>query len=180
MRSLIGLFAALAASSPIIVDTIHNDAAPIHSSSNSKTIPNSYMVVFKKHVNQATALAHYTWAQDIHSESQTYKTELRKRSQTSFQEELFEGLKHTYNIPGLLGYSGHFDEDVIEKLRRHPDVEYIELDSEVRTMESPEVEKNSPWGLARVSHREGLTFSTFNKVCDSVSVSRSNHANKPT
>lgn len=162
--SLVGLFAGLAASSPVIVDTIHNDAAPIHSSSNAKTIPNSYMVVFKEHVNEAAAQAHFTWAQDVHYESQAYKTELRKRSQASFQEELFSGLKHTFNIPGLLGYSGHFDDEVIEKVRRHPDVAYIELDSEVHTMESPEVEKNSPWGLARVSHREGLTFSTFNKV----------------
>lgn len=167
MRSLIGLFAAVAASSPVIVDTIHNDAAPIHSSSNAKTIANSYMVVFKNHVTSAAAQAHHNWVQDIHTESQVYRTELRKRSQSSLQEEIFGGLKHTYNLPGLLGYSGHFDEDVIEKVRRHPDVEYIELDSEVHTMESPEIEKNSPWGLARVSHREGLTFSTFNKVCRS-------------
>jgi cerevisin len=29
--------------------------------------------------------------------------------------------------------------------------------------ESPEVEKNAPWGLARISHRESLSFGTFNK-----------------
>lgn len=165
MKSLISLaLAAVAASSPVMVDTIHNDAAPIHSSSNAETIPNSYMIVFKKHVNEAAAKAHHSWVQDVHFQTQTFKTELRKRDQISFQEKVFEGLKHTYNIPGLMGYSGHFDEDVIDQVRRHPDVEYIELDSEVHTMESPEVEKNSPWGLARVSHREGLTFSTFNKV----------------
>lgn len=75
-------------------------------------------------------------------------------------------MKHTYNIPGLMGYSGHFDEDTVEQIRRHPDVEYIEIDSEVFTMgdDEPAVEKNAPWGLARISHREGLTFSTFNKV----------------
>lgn len=167
MRSLISLaLAAVAASSPVIIDTIHKDAAPIHSSSNSKAIANSYMVVFKKHVDEAAARIHHSWVQDVHLETQTYKTELKKRGQTSFQEEIFQGLKHTYNIPGLMGYAGHFDEDVIEQVRRHPDVEYIELDSEVQTMkESPEIEKNSPWGLARVSHRAGLTFSTFNKVC---------------
>lgn len=166
MRSLIGLFAAVAVGSPVIVDTIHNDAAPIHSSSNSKTIANSYMVVFKKHVTESAAIAHHSWVQDIHFQTQTYRTELKKRSLSSFQEELFEGLKHTYNIPGLLGYSGHFDDEVIEKVRRHPDVEYIELDSEVTTMkeDKPEVETNSPWGLARISHRETPTFSTFNKV----------------
>lgn len=29
--------------------------------------------------------------------------------------------------------------------------------------EDPSVEKNAPWGLARISHRDSLTFGTFNK-----------------
>lgn len=165
MKSVFNLaaLAAVAVSSPVLVDSIHNNAAPIHSSSNAKAIPNSYMVVFKDHVNDAVAKDHHNWVQLTHQDSQSYRTELRKRS--SFGEEAFEGLKHVYSIAGLKGYSGHFDEEVIEQIRRHPDVAYIELDSEVHTMkEEPAVEKNSPWGLARLSHREGLTFSTFNKV----------------
>ena len=167
MKSIISLaLAAVAASSPVIIDTIHKDAAPIHSSSNSKPIANSYMIVFKKHVTGSAAQIHHSWVQDVHSQAQVFKTELKKRSQMSLQEEIFHGLKHTYNIPGLMGYSGHFDEDTIDQIRRHPDVEYIELDSEVFTMgdDEPSIEKNSPWGLARISHRQGLTFSTFNKV----------------
>lgn len=30
-------------------------------------------------------------------------------------------------------------------------------------MEEPSVEKNAPWGLARISHRDSLSFGTFNK-----------------
>lgn len=30
-------------------------------------------------------------------------------------------------------------------------------------VDSPEVEKNAPWGLARISHRDSLSFGTFNK-----------------
>ena len=30
-------------------------------------------------------------------------------------------------------------------------------------MEQPELEKNAPWGLARISHRQSLSFGTFNK-----------------
>lgn len=30
-------------------------------------------------------------------------------------------------------------------------------------MEQPAVEKNAPWGLARISHRDSLSFGTFNK-----------------
>jgi cerevisin len=29
--------------------------------------------------------------------------------------------------------------------------------------DSPEIEKNAPWGLARISHRDSLSFGTFNK-----------------
>lgn len=45
-------------------------------------------------------------------------------------------------------------------------VEYVERDSEVHTMKkdtSPSVEKNAPWGLARISHRDALNFGSFNK-----------------
>lgn len=113
----------LASASPIVIDTIHNGAAPIHSSSNAKEIPGSYIVVFKDHVRQADAAAHHHWVQALHLATEEPKLELRKRSQIPFTDEIYEGLKHTYDIAGsLLGYSGHFDEDVIEKVRRHPDV----------------------------------------------------------
>lgn len=120
----LSLLPLLAAGSPVLVDTIHNDAAPIISSSNAKEIAHSYMVIFKKHVTERDAVAHHSWVQDVHISQESRKQELRKRSQTTLSDDtIFEGLRHTYNIPGgLLGYAGHFDEDVIELVRRHPDV----------------------------------------------------------
>ena len=124
MKAMLGLaLAAAASASPVLVDSIHNDAAPILSSTNAKEIPDSYIVKFKEHVDQNLAAAHHGWVQDLHTSTQYRKTELRKRSQTPMVDDIFSGLKHTYNIAGgLLGYSGHFDEDVIEEIRRHPDV----------------------------------------------------------
>ncbi|KAF1816382.1 vacuolar serine protease [Eremomyces bilateralis CBS 781.70] len=162
------LLPLLAAASPIVnveIGTIHKDAAPVISSVHSQEIPNSYMVVFKKHVKEEHIQAHQSWVQGIHTKGESTRMELRKRSQLPIVDEVFEGLKHTYNIPGsLLGYSGHFDDEVIEQVRRHPDVEYVEKDSTVHTMETqPEIEKNAPWGLARISHRDSLGFGNFNK-----------------
>lgn len=37
------------------------------------------------------------------------------------------------------------------------------MDSEVRINSEPALEKNAPWGLARISHRDSLSFGTFNK-----------------
>ena len=113
----------LVSASPVLVGSIHNDAAPILSSTNSKVLPNSYLVVFKKHVTHHAAAAHHSWVQDIHLEKQSTRTELRKRDQYPFSGGVFEGFKHTYNIAGgFLGYSGHFDDETIEQVRRHPDV----------------------------------------------------------
>jgi len=165
--SVLSLLPALAAASPVVtVGTIHNDAAPVLSTSNAEEVPNSYMVVFKKHVKHADAENHHQWVQSIHSKSNDERMELRKRSQFPLTTDLFEGLKHTYNIVGgMMGYSGHFDDETLEQIRRHPDVDYIEKDSIVHTMggDEYETEKNAPWGLARISHRDSLSFGTFNK-----------------
>lgn len=121
MKGILGLslLPLLTAASPIMTSTIHHDAAPILSSSNAEEIPDSYIIVFKDHVDSASASAHHSWVQDIHSQH----SELRKRSQFPFAGDVFAGLKHTFDIAGsFLGYSGHFDENVIEAIRRHPDV----------------------------------------------------------
>lgn len=122
----LSLLPLLASASPVSVGTIHKDAAPILSSVNSKEVPNSYIVVFKKHVKHTDAAKHHDWVQTLHLSSQDARTELRKRSQLPMAADEFEGLKHTYNIAGaLLGYSGHFDDETIEQVRRHPDVSHF-------------------------------------------------------
>ncbi|KAF2843412.1 vacuolar serine protease [Patellaria atrata CBS 101060] len=138
-----------------------SEPAPIVTSENAKHIPDSYMVVFKKHVTQSAALSHHSWVQELHAGAESERMELRKRSQVPLVD--FEGFKHTYRIGDLLGYSGHFDEETIRQVANHPDVDYIEKDSEVHTMDEGTTEKNAPWGLARISHRKALSFGTFNK-----------------
>ncbi|KAI5297163.1 hypothetical protein KEM56_005037, partial [Ascosphaera pollenicola] len=182
MKSLISLSSLLllTSASPIVnpdfsAASIHASAAPVLSSVNAKEVPNSYIVVFKKHVSSSTAAAHHTWVNDLHLSSLSAKKKRDHQLPLGFDDldlgvGAYEGLKHTFEFGGsLLGYSGHFDEDVIEQVRRHPDVDYIERDSEVHTMgdsspvSSASLEKNAPWGLARISHRDSLTFGTFNK-----------------
>ena len=187
LSAALPLLPLLASASPVLVDTIHNEAAPILSSTQATEVPDSYIVVFKKDVSHVTAALHHDWVQDQHLTVEKSKRDLNKRSQ--FPITAFGGLRHTYNIAGsLLGYSGHFDESVIERVRRHPDVSkfvhhpylpiyphvtgtdfvsdqvaYVEKDFEVHTMNDKTTEKNAPWGLARISHRDSLSFGTFNK-----------------
>lgn len=164
MKGFLGLtlLPLLVAASPTWTESIHNGAAPILSSTSAKEIPDSYIVVFKKHVGASAASAHHSWVQDIHADN--VRMELKKRSLFGFDNDPHLGLKHTFHVAGsLMGYAGHFHEDVIEQVRRHPDVEYIEKDSEVHHFENPAIEKNAPWGLARISHRDSLSFGSFNK-----------------
>lgn len=142
-------------------------------SASDHEIPDSYIVVFKKGVDEKTVDAHHNWIQ------QTHESSLKKRSQIplvgkpsgSFLNTVVDdvqtlvGLKHSFDIAGAFkGYSGSFDESTLDLIRSHPDVEYVEKDSKVWTNDDePSVEKGSPWGLARISHRESLNFGNFNK-----------------
>ncbi|KAL2149830.1 hypothetical protein VTH82DRAFT_7506 [Thermothelomyces myriococcoides] len=172
MRGLVAfsLVACVSAAPSFTAETINGEHAPILSSSNAEVVPNSYIIKFKKHVDESSASAHHAWIQDIHASREQVRQDLKKRGQVPMLDDVFHGLKHTYKIgEEFLGYSGHFDEETIEQVRRHPDVEYIERDSIVHTMSvteescDGETEKTAPWGLARISHRETLGFSTFNK-----------------
>ena len=117
--------AAAASASPVLLGS-SSDPVSISSAPNAKVIPDSYMIKFKDHVDEVTAFAHQAWVSDLHYSTQVRKTELRKRSQSPIVDDIFAGLKHTYNIAGeLLGYSGHFDEDVIEQISKHPDVSWV-------------------------------------------------------
>lgn len=156
---------SLVAASPIF-DRATQDVAPLISAKVVEhEIPGSYIVVFKDHVKEDAATKHHGWVQELHT------TTLKKRSQipllksgSEWLNDASDGLKHTYNLAGkLLGYSGTFDEAVVQEIRRNPDVAFVEKDSKVFTLKEPVVENSAPWGLARISHREALGFGTFNK-----------------
>ncbi|UKZ95738.1 Subtilisin-like proteinase Spm1 [Trichoderma asperellum] len=178
MRSVIALsVAAVAQASSFQVGTIHESSAPVLSNIEANAIPDNYIIKFKDHVDEAGADKHHNWIQSIHDEGEQQRLELRKRSSIFGADEAFDGLKHTFKIGDFKGYAGHFAEDIIEQVRNHPDVEYIERDTIVHTMLplntkdnviiqdscNPETEKQAPWGLARISHRDTLGFGTFNK-----------------
>ncbi|KAI1825832.1 peptidase S8/S53 domain-containing protein [Xylaria intraflava] len=171
MRGLITLSLAYAATAApsFSLETIHSDAAPVISSSIAEEVPNSYIIKFKSHVTESSVSDHHSWVQKIHDNRENERMELRKRGQIPLfggVADAFGGLKHTLKIgDGFLGYAGHFDDAVIEEVRKHPDVEYVERDQIVYTLgdDEPDLEKNAPWGLARISHRDSLSFGTYNK-----------------
>lgn len=128
MRGIAVLFFVAYATAAVVpsfeIGTVHGDAAPILSSANAEAIPNRYIIKFKKHVTDKHAADHHVWLNNVHSTNQEAReVELRKRGQFPLVDQVFEGLKHTYKIGGgFTGYAGHFDDETIEAIRRHPDV----------------------------------------------------------
>lgn len=177
MKTILALSVAAVAQAAFSIETIHKGSAPVLSSVHADVVPDSYIIKFKDHVDEAKANEHHAWVMDIHTGGEEDRFELRKRGLASSTVDAFSGTKHTYNFDGFKGYSGHFHESIIEKVRNNPDVEFIEKDTLVHTMlpltskhsvqedkcEPGETEKKAPWGLARLSHRDSLGFSTYNK-----------------
>jgi len=132
----------------------YEEVAPLVTSDSAQVIPDSYIVVFKKHVEKPQVKYHHSC---IHTYVAEEKRNLSKRG---LLEDFISGIKHTFDFKNFQGYSGKFSNDILEKIRRSDEVAYVEKDQVVY---ATELERNAPWGLARISHRDQLTMSTFNK-----------------
>ncbi|QRW25383.1 hypothetical protein RhiXN_07332 [Rhizoctonia solani] len=66
---------------------------------------------------------------------------------------------------GTEGVAGKFSDATLDKIRAMPEVDYIERDQVVYAIREPvekyDTQKASPWGLARISHRESLAYRPF-------------------
>lgn len=125
MKSVVAALsvAAIAQAASFKTGTIHQDAAPILDATNVEAIPGAYIIKFKDHVDEHKAKSHHAWVEDIHGGGEQERLELRKRSSIPGLDDVFAGLKHTFDVGETFkGYAGHFHEDVIEQIRNHPDV----------------------------------------------------------
>ncbi|KAF9938838.1 serine protease [Mortierella antarctica] len=127
----------------------HSEAllAPLLASDNAEVIPDSYFVVFK---NGIRAQDNSGWVQDLH----------QRDVSVNGLSDLDSGVRHVFDMGSFQGLAGRFSPEVLDEIRRNPDVDYIERDQMVYASDT---QKSAPWGLARISHRKKLTLRTFNK-----------------
>ncbi|KNE92352.1 hypothetical protein PSTG_14252 [Puccinia striiformis f. sp. tritici PST-78] len=127
-------------------------------------IRDNYIVVFKKgtseHHTKHKEKVHKLWKRD---------QQQRIQSDSYGPTDLFSGIRHHFGIgedsvDSFKGYSIHVPQALISIIRSFPEVDYVERDSRSAhsTSEPIDVEYGAPWGLARISHRHKLKFSTFN------------------
>ncbi|KAF5322085.1 hypothetical protein D9619_002107 [Psilocybe cf. subviscida] len=121
-----------------LVDTDH-----IHGSIN-----NSYIVMLKNDLPAALFATHMNFLENAHGAN-------------PLMGEDFSGVQQVYD-GHITGYAGRFAPGVVEQIRRMPEVAYVEKDQIVKIQEIA-TQKSAPWGLGRISHRNKLSLSTFNK-----------------
>lgn len=104
------------------------------------TVNNSYIVMLKDGLAPALMQNHMNFLQNVHASDPL--------------GDLLGGITHVYDAH-VKGYAGKFSDATVDQLRQLPEVEYVEKDQIVRTLEIPgvEVEKHTtqtkaPW----VSH----------------------------
>ncbi|CAO1616693.1 unnamed protein product [Parajaminaea phylloscopi] len=159
--------------------------APLHTQSTHPAVKDSYMVVLKQGVSTTDFLAH---------RALIAAAQLSANAATLSTADDADGIGHVYDLAAhLQGYAGKFSRDVVDYIRSLPEVDFVEQDSVVNTLEMPhnddmvwdagyaastagnaafaafadqpdqEVEKGAPWGLARVSHRNELSLGTYSQ-----------------
>lgn len=127
----------------------------------SHVVKDSYLIVLHEHADH---VAHYQHVEALHS-ADTRLRALKASSGDGFAtaaavaETEFEGLKHKYEIgrndkgqKAYKGYAGKFSESVVDAIRAHPEVKYVERDSIVW---ASEVEKGAPWVSSRAVGKRG-------------------------
>ncbi|KAF9479087.1 hypothetical protein BDN70DRAFT_932847 [Pholiota conissans] len=109
------------------------------------SINNSYIVMLKDDIPAALMQSHMNFLQAAHAANPLL-------DDVSGVQQIYDG--------HVTGYAGKFTEQVVEQIRRLPEVAFVEKDQIVRALDT---QKGAPWGLARISHRPKLTFATFTK-----------------
>ncbi|CAO3617159.1 unnamed protein product [Cunninghamella echinulata] len=127
--------------------------SPLYSSPEADILTNSYIVVLKDNLHQEKLDQHKNSIAQLAANSNGAVNWLNQET-SSF------GIHCVYDLPTLKGYSGKFDSATLKAIRSSDEVAYVEKDSIVYASET---ERQSPWGLARISHREKLSLRTFNK-----------------
>ncbi|CCE80422.1 Piso0_003538 [Millerozyma farinosa CBS 7064] len=136
---------------------------PVLNSESEKKIPFKYIIVFKDGVSPEQMQFHKEFVASTQLNSMSSLDEGHPFLMATKDANVAGGILDSFAIDvSYQGYIGYFTEQALEFIRRNPLVKFVEQDSYVHA-NAASVEKGAPWGLARISHRQPLTLSSFNQ-----------------
>lgn len=113
----------------------------------NKVVPHHYIVIFNEDLSQSQVEQYTQWLQVEYNNMLTIVDAAPKEVQVLKKLEFF-------NVEGFFrGFTGFFTADVISKIKNDPHVKLVEQDAIFKTNEF-DIQKDAPWGISRVSHRE--------------------------
>lgn len=138
-------------------------ALPVLNAELEKKIPFKYIVIFKDGVSPEQMQFHKEFVASTQLNSMSSLDEGHPFLMATKDANVAGGILDSFAIDvSYQGYIGYFTEQSLDFIRRNPLVKFVEQDSYVHA-NSANVEKGAPWGLARISHRQPLTLSSFNQ-----------------
>ncbi|KAI8065786.1 serine protease [Gongronella butleri] len=148
------LFAGYATAVPMVPSHSFTEGyvSPLYSPVEADTLADSYIIVLKAPTHDAKLQEHTSWIHGLAVKANGAAAWL--------EEHARHGVRHVYNMPLLKGYAGKFDAATLQAIRSSEDVAYVEKDS---TVYASDLQRDAPWGLARIAHRKRLSLLTFNK-----------------
>jgi cerevisin len=112
------LVASLVNAKPLSYQDPNNNIAPLYISPDAEAIANSYIVVLKDNLKSHEIKEHATWISSLTAKS----NEKFRMSDWLNPHTAAAGIEHVYDTPNLKGYSGKFDDQVLEAIRQSDDV----------------------------------------------------------
>ncbi|KAL7267679.1 hypothetical protein RUND412_009722 [Rhizina undulata] len=123
---------------------------PISIRTVATTVADNYIIVMKDTVDTETFQNHRAWAAGLHA------NRLTRRDDASLT-----GIKHNYTFDTMKGYSGAFDAATIAAINARDEVDFVEPDSIMTTLELIAQENVPSWGIARISQRSDADETTY-------------------
>lgn len=114
-------------------------------------VPDKYIVILKEGYSAEEIHAHEQWV--TAQLPVLAKRDVEERGLIDGAEELLSGALDFFSIHSLSGYSGYLPPALVELVKKNPMVAFVQQDSVMHVNEL-DVQKDAPWGLARVSERK--------------------------
>jgi cerevisin len=111
--------------------------APLHTAEHEAPhglVDSSYIVILKKDLPMAALDNHYSFVHAAHAEDPHFDDD--------------SGIRHIFDTY-IKGYSGKFTDQVLQRIREMPEVDYVERDQIVKTQN---IQIPAPWVCQKCAH----------------------------